>query len=216
MRNFTLLRGPCNFLNLRISPWEVLFLFLLCSSSLSVLSSPCVSLSCSGRRLFLGVFPCLPPLARLQAAAAAAPRGLLPRGQAARVGMEAGGAGVRLGAGALERHGAGAGRARRRAARRGSRRRGRRWGAGAGSWRGRLGGVGAGAGRQRHAGARAGGEQERAQARGGGVSGRAGSTGATRPCVGGPGGGRRGPRRRRRRCGRASPGCGSGSRRRTE
>jgi hypothetical protein len=33
---------------------------------------------------------------------------------------------------------------------------------------------------------------------------------------GGPGGGRRGPRRRRHRCGWASPGRGSGSRRRTE
>jgi hypothetical protein len=36
MRNFTLPRGPCNFLNLRISHWEVLFLLLLCFSSLSV------------------------------------------------------------------------------------------------------------------------------------------------------------------------------------
>jgi hypothetical protein len=44
MRNFTLPRGPCNFLNLRISPWEVLFLFLLCSSSLSVYPLSGVSL----------------------------------------------------------------------------------------------------------------------------------------------------------------------------
>jgi hypothetical protein len=45
MRNFTLLRGPCNFLILRISPWEVLFLFLLCFSPLSVLLLPGISLS---------------------------------------------------------------------------------------------------------------------------------------------------------------------------
>jgi hypothetical protein len=37
MRNFTLLRYPCNFLDLRISPWEVLFPFLL---SLPFLFSP--------------------------------------------------------------------------------------------------------------------------------------------------------------------------------
>jgi hypothetical protein len=29
MRNFTLPRGPCNFLDLRISPWEIPFPFLL-------------------------------------------------------------------------------------------------------------------------------------------------------------------------------------------
>jgi hypothetical protein len=34
MRNFTLPRGPCNFLNLRTSPWEILFLLPLCSPSL--------------------------------------------------------------------------------------------------------------------------------------------------------------------------------------
>jgi hypothetical protein len=33
MRNYALQKGPYNFLNLRISPWEVSFLFLLCFSS---------------------------------------------------------------------------------------------------------------------------------------------------------------------------------------
>jgi hypothetical protein len=37
MRNLTLQRGPCNFLDLRISPWEIPFLLLLCFSPLSVL-----------------------------------------------------------------------------------------------------------------------------------------------------------------------------------
>jgi hypothetical protein len=42
MRNYALQKGPCSFLNLRISPWEVPFPFLLCflSLSLSALSSP--------------------------------------------------------------------------------------------------------------------------------------------------------------------------------
>jgi hypothetical protein len=44
MGNFTLPRDPCNFLNLRTSPWEILFLLLLCFSSLC---------SSSIRRLFL-------------------------------------------------------------------------------------------------------------------------------------------------------------------
>jgi hypothetical protein len=40
MGNYTLQKGPCNFPNLRISPWEVLFPFLFCSSSLSALLLP--------------------------------------------------------------------------------------------------------------------------------------------------------------------------------
>jgi hypothetical protein len=40
MRNYALQKGPCSFLNLRISPWGVPFPFLLCSFSLSALSSP--------------------------------------------------------------------------------------------------------------------------------------------------------------------------------
>jgi hypothetical protein len=89
MRNFTLPRGPCNFLNLRISPWEVLFLLLLYFfSSLSVLPLFGVFFF-QGQRLFLGVFPCLPPSAasgrrgaqvgwRRAWAEAAAPWGLFP------------------------------------------------------------------------------------------------------------------------------------------
>jgi hypothetical protein len=38
MGNFILQKGPCSFLKLRISPWEVLIPFLPCSSSLSALS----------------------------------------------------------------------------------------------------------------------------------------------------------------------------------
>jgi hypothetical protein len=57
MRNFTLPRGPCKFLNLRISPCEVLFLFLLSVFLLSSISPvpPAV--------LLLGPSPCLPPSA---------------------------------------------------------------------------------------------------------------------------------------------------------
>jgi hypothetical protein len=40
MGNLTLQKGPCSFLNLHISPWEVLFPFLLCSSFIWSLSSP--------------------------------------------------------------------------------------------------------------------------------------------------------------------------------
>jgi hypothetical protein len=59
MRNFTLLRGPCNFLNLRISPWEILLLFLLCSSSLwRPFFFP------TGGASLWGFPPCLPPSAR--------------------------------------------------------------------------------------------------------------------------------------------------------
>jgi hypothetical protein len=88
MRNFNLPR--CNFLNLRISPWEVLFLLLLYFFlSLSVLPLSDVFFF-HGQRLFLGVFPCLPPSAasgrrgvqvgQCRAwAEAAAPWGLLPR-----------------------------------------------------------------------------------------------------------------------------------------
>jgi hypothetical protein len=53
MRNFTLPKGPYNFLNLRISPWEVLFLLLLCFSSLW--RFPFLH----RRRLFLGFPLCL-------------------------------------------------------------------------------------------------------------------------------------------------------------
>jgi hypothetical protein len=62
MGNYALQKGPCNFLNLRINPWEVPFHFLLCSSSLSALSTPWrLSLSfLFDRRLFQGIFP-LPP-----------------------------------------------------------------------------------------------------------------------------------------------------------
>jgi hypothetical protein len=41
MENFTLQIGPCNFLILRFSPWEVPIPFLLCFSSPSALSVPC-------------------------------------------------------------------------------------------------------------------------------------------------------------------------------
>jgi hypothetical protein len=34
MRNYALQKGPCNFLNLRTSPWKIPFLLLLCFSSL--------------------------------------------------------------------------------------------------------------------------------------------------------------------------------------
>jgi hypothetical protein len=66
MGNLTLQKGPYDFLNLCISPWGISFLLLLCSSSLSLLSSPGVSSSggASSRELFS--YP--PPLARLQAA----------------------------------------------------------------------------------------------------------------------------------------------------
>jgi hypothetical protein len=57
MRNLTLLRGPCNFLNLRIIPWEVLFLLLLSVFLLSGISSV------PPTALLLGAFPCLPPSA---------------------------------------------------------------------------------------------------------------------------------------------------------
>jgi hypothetical protein len=46
MRNYALQKGPCDFLNLCTSPWEIPFLLLLCFSSLSVLLLPGVSLSC--------------------------------------------------------------------------------------------------------------------------------------------------------------------------
>jgi hypothetical protein len=36
MRNYALQKGPCNFLDLRISPWGIPFLLLLCSSSLTL------------------------------------------------------------------------------------------------------------------------------------------------------------------------------------
>jgi hypothetical protein len=67
MRNYNLPRGPCNFLNLRISPWEILLLLPLCFSSLSgVLLAPLLH----RRHLYLGGFPpCLPASAQLQAAA---------------------------------------------------------------------------------------------------------------------------------------------------
>jgi hypothetical protein len=52
MKNYTLHKGPCSFLNLCTSPWEVPFLFLLCFSSLWRLLFPhrrhlSLSLCCS-------------------------------------------------------------------------------------------------------------------------------------------------------------------------
>jgi hypothetical protein len=71
MRNFTLPRGPCSFLNSCISPWEIPFLLLLCSSSLCH-SFPPPAAAPSG---------CFPPPSLCSASGAAAPRGLLPRGR---------------------------------------------------------------------------------------------------------------------------------------
>jgi hypothetical protein len=53
MRNFTLPRGPCNFLDLRISPWEIPFLLLL---SISLLPG---TLSFSPHRRHLSLAPSL-------------------------------------------------------------------------------------------------------------------------------------------------------------
>jgi hypothetical protein len=64
MRNYALQKGPCNFLNLRTSPWEIPFLLLLCFSSLSLLPLPSVSFPPAA--LLLGSSPCLPSSARLQ------------------------------------------------------------------------------------------------------------------------------------------------------
>jgi hypothetical protein len=62
MRNYALQKGSCSFLKLRISPWEVLFPFLLCSSSLSIYPFPWRLFLCFfHRRPYLGASPCLPP-----------------------------------------------------------------------------------------------------------------------------------------------------------
>jgi hypothetical protein len=50
MGNFVLQIGSCSFLYLRKGPWEILFPFLLCSSSLNVLSVPGASLFPPHRR----------------------------------------------------------------------------------------------------------------------------------------------------------------------
>jgi hypothetical protein len=81
MGNFTLPRGPCNFLNLHISPWKILFLFLLCSPSLwRPFFFP------NGSAFSLGIFP-LPPSLR-----GAARRGSAQRSTA--LAERAGGAGA--------------------------------------------------------------------------------------------------------------------------
>jgi hypothetical protein len=117
MGNFTLPRGPCNFLNLRISPWEVLFFFLLCSSSLSVLSSPSrLSLSFLAGASIWGSSPCLPPSAALG------------RRRSDRRGVSAAQALCGCGTGALERAAPSGGRLRL-----GRRRSGHSGGAGAGA-----------------------------------------------------------------------------------
>jgi hypothetical protein len=74
MRNYALPRGPCTFLNLRTSPWEILFLLplSLCFSSLRHLSSS------TGGASFWGLPPTSLPLHRAWAEAEA-PRALLPR-----------------------------------------------------------------------------------------------------------------------------------------
>jgi hypothetical protein len=60
MGNFSLQTSPCNFLKLRISPWEVLIPFLLCSSSFSALSLPWRLLSfLHGRRSLPSSLPLL-------------------------------------------------------------------------------------------------------------------------------------------------------------
>jgi hypothetical protein len=62
MKIYALQIGPCSFLKFHISPWEILFPFLLCSSSFSVLSfSWHLSLLCLGRRLFQGLPACFLP-----------------------------------------------------------------------------------------------------------------------------------------------------------
>jgi hypothetical protein len=72
MGNLTLQIGPCSFLKLRISPWEILFPFLLCLSSLcSSLSSFLLPLAALSGRLFLPSSLCCSRPAREQAALAA-------------------------------------------------------------------------------------------------------------------------------------------------
>jgi hypothetical protein len=71
MRNYALQKGPCTFLDLRISPWGILFLFLLCSSSLSLfyplsgISSVPGAASLSG-----GSLPAFPPRHRRRSGSA--------------------------------------------------------------------------------------------------------------------------------------------------
>jgi hypothetical protein len=102
MGNFTLPRGPCNFLNLLIGPWEVLFLFLLCFSSLChSFSQPAAALS---ERFFSSSLPLLSFWtggSRPGALARAAPSGGCRRGS--------GGAGLACaGGGSLAEHSGGA------------------------------------------------------------------------------------------------------------
>jgi hypothetical protein len=58
MGKFALQTSPCNFLILRLSPWEVLIPFLVCFSSLSALSLPCHILSSfSTKQRSFSLFP---------------------------------------------------------------------------------------------------------------------------------------------------------------
>jgi hypothetical protein len=60
MRNYALQKGPCSFLNLRISPWEVSFLFLLYFSSSwrpSFFSPPAAYLSLAPSKFFFFFLP---------------------------------------------------------------------------------------------------------------------------------------------------------------
>jgi hypothetical protein len=57
MENFALQASLCNFLKLRISPWEVIIPFLLCSSSFSALSLPWRLLSFLHGRRSLSFLP---------------------------------------------------------------------------------------------------------------------------------------------------------------
>jgi hypothetical protein len=186
MRNYALPRGPCTFLNLCTSPWEILFLL-----PLSLFFFSPASLQFHWRRFFLGASPCLPPSAPGlggSGGAWGAPspgkrwrrRGdLLPRVLLRR---RHGKAGVSAGPAALERS---------------SRR---------GDARAEEGGCGTRAAQERAL-------ERRRSGRGAGVA-RAGASGCRwaaghwAPWVRSS--------RQRRRCGRASLGRGSGSRRRSE
>jgi hypothetical protein len=71
MENFALQASPYSFLNLHISPWGVPFPFLLCSFSLSALSSPgALSFSPHQRYLFLYLSLLFPFLSSAQAVVA--------------------------------------------------------------------------------------------------------------------------------------------------
>jgi hypothetical protein len=119
MRNYALHKGPCNFLNSRISPWEISFLFLLCFSSLSVLP---LSLSGASSWDFLPCLPSSSPLgdstgARVDPGSAGRrPGALQPRAMAARS--------------CGSRRAGGSASAAQRASARGSSGRSRRWASG--------------------------------------------------------------------------------------